>query len=169
MDSVRASSALAYIDGNATKLENHLGAAYAEGVILDALVNKTPSGTLGILGQAYKTDLIRGGVLDVPDRATAYKLTHTIIFATDFGRQKLTGLSNYEALLEQLVVTYADDTDVLGELLISARCISYWSPAMDTAYQNFCSQWDAVNKQAGLFNQNYHVILVGGILFAMEE
>lgn len=167
LDSVRATEAKVYMETNNASVLAHAGAAYEENEILKTLVNGTAS--TGILSDAYKANLLRG-VPTVNDRGEAYRLTHTLMFATNFGRLDLTGfdVNAYGALLDELVVTYADDVDVLGELLISAKCIAYTSSALDSAYASFTSNWDSIGRDSGDFANNYHQILVGGLLFAME-
>jgi hypothetical protein len=63
------------------------------------------------------------------------------------------------------VQEYIHDADILGELLICAKCIGYWSDALTSAMAAFTTVWEALDRTN--FAENYHTILMGGILFSM--
>lgn len=167
MDSVRAAAALSFLEDNGAAVAVHPGAAFAEREILRAVLNADASGPAGLVGAAYLADLQRG-VMVVEDRSQAYRFTHAVLFSSDFGRQPIEGvdLSGYGVLIEALVQQYLQDADVLGELLMSAKCLGYWSGAMDAALATFTAAWDALDREN--FAESYHPLLVGGLLFSME-
>ncbi|MES2488567.1 MAG: hypothetical protein V4607_02160 [Pseudomonadota bacterium] len=161
-----AAEAVSFMETNNAAVEAHSGAAFPESKILRAMSGADSTGGRSVLGYAYQCELLRGAP-SVTNRAEAYKLTHTIFFATDFGNKTISGIamSAYCSLLDSLVITYAEDLDVLGELLISAKCIGHWSSAMDSALELFTDGWLEIDRED--FGGNYHPVLVGGILFSM--
>ncbi len=161
-----AQQAVQFMADNQAAVDAHTGAAYAENKILRGITGAEDTGGRSLLGYSYLCNL-RRGVRSVSNRAECYAITHDIFFATNFGKISLTGVdvAAYTAALEGLVVDYTNDTDVLGELLICAKCLGYWSSGMDTALAQFETQWAALDRTN--FAENYHPILVGGILFSM--
>lgn len=167
MHSQRVIDTLAWFDVKSATVADHDGVAFTELEILKIIANATPSSGAGILGDAYAQEARRGAG-HYPNRNDVYRFTHQIMFATNFGRQELVGIdqTGYGELIETLCAEHATDTDLLGELLICAKCIGYWSASMDAAMVSFTSQFDALDR--GDFNGSYHPILIGAILFAME-
>lgn len=160
-----AQSAVDYMNDNSSAVDAHSGAAYMENKILRAITGTESTGGRSLLGYAYQSELLRH-VPAVNDRGEAYRFTHIIFFATDFGNRPINGLdmTGYCAALDTHVVTFADDLDVLGEMLLCAKCIGHWSDACDTALSKFIADYDAYPRN--VFDENYHPILVGGLLFA---
>jgi hypothetical protein len=156
------------MEANAVSVVANGGAAYAENKILRGMAGNDDTGGRALIGYAYLSNLQRG-VRSVTNRGEAYALTHDIFFATNFGRITVTGvdITGHASLLDRLVVEHANDTDVLGELIMASKCIGHWSSAMDTALSAFESQWAALDRND--FAQNYHPILVGGLLFSMLD
>lgn len=127
------------------------------------------------------------------DDDSAYSITHSLLYLSDFGRQPLTGLDlqtlkRTRILLESLAVTYwrRGHWDLLGELLIcmsiigvSGRSLFGWMLTAFVAQQDFDGAFIgregsrptlAGAKLAGesgkVFSLCYHTTLVASILAA---
>lgn len=161
----RLQVAVDYLQNNQASVDAHGGIAYAEQRIMNALAGVETTGR-SLIGYAYQSLLLKG-VPEVNDRNQAYLFTHMVFFATDFGRRPLeiANLQGYTDLLDSILPDYHQDLDVLGELLAVAKCLGYWSVACDVALAIFITGWDELDKVT--FGNDYHTILVGGILFSM--
>ena len=157
---------------NTRLIEEHRGAAFTEVEILKQLASKTDSGPAGLMGDTHLKKLQKS-VPKIDNRSEAYAFTHEILFASDFGRISLKDkgidLPAIEKLLDRLVEEYAGDTDVLGEILIVAECIEYSSPRLKEGLDVFNKAWKALSRDSKDFAENYHTLLVGGILYTMLE
>lgn len=153
---------LEYFDKNADLVENHPGAAYPEVSILRRLVKSTPSGPAGILGDVYLESVNRR-ISEVKNRGDVYGLTHEIFFATDFGRINA-ALPNLSDLLNKLLPQYHDDPDPLGELLMVAKIVGHSSDVVTAARTVFDKAVASTDTSKAGFNDNYHLLLVAGLL-----
>lgn len=161
-----AQEAVQFMADNQLAVDAHQGAAWTENKLLRAVSGVESAGGTTALSYSYGEALKRS-VLQVNNRAEAYTFTHAIFFGTDFGKKSLTGIdvTAYSAAIETHIFTYANDFDVLGEMLTAAKCLGYWSTNLDSARDSFVTAWQALDRND--FAQNYHTILVGGILFSM--
>mgnify|MGYP000603131179 CR=1 FL=1 len=160
----RAVDTLAWFDSLSAEVESHPGAAYAEVEILRMLVTETGPYGVGLLATAYRRDLERR-LVPVTNRAEARALAHYLMFATNFNRVGIVLGSNYSERMDGLLAEYEEDTDTLGELLICCRILQHETNAVTAAQAAFDSAWSTVGRED--FQQNYHCILVGGILYSL--
>lgn len=159
---VRASDTLAWFYTQAAEVASHEGAAFAEVEILGQLVNGTPSVARDVLSVAYMVDATRR-VPDLSDRAKCRAFAHAVMFATNFGGSAIVLPAGTQAAIESVLL--AHDLDTMGELLIAAKLAGYTSLALAAAKSTFDAEWEAVSR---VFD-NYHVILVGALLYAVSE
>lgn len=162
---LRALETLAWLDLHAALVAAHPGAAFAETEILRMMVTQTGPIEGDVLAVAYQRDLARG-VPAISNRAEARALAHAVMFASNFGREPLIVSEGFTVLLETLIVEYVDDIDTLGELLIVAAILALGSDTVTVARDVFDAAWGSLDR--GEFAQNYHAILVGGLLYAMS-
>jgi hypothetical protein len=154
---------LAWFDEKQDDVAAHTGAASAELQILRLIAAGVIEPGLGYLGWAYRESL-KTWSPTLSDRSSVYVLTHAVMFGTDFGRIALDGEHEEIAhFITEAIGYYADDTDCLGELLICARCLNM--TGLLAAQMAFDRQWEALDREN--FQQNYHPILVGAILYAL--
>jgi len=152
----RSTETLAWLDAHDVEIRAHDGAAYPERELL-RLILSGASGTGGVMSAAYRAQLAFK-VPDLTERANARGYAHEVMFGADFGLDPIIVPEQVGALLEAAAIVHADDTDTVGELLIAGRLIGY---PMDTTA--FTMAWEAIPRTF----ENYHAILVGGILFAL--
>jgi hypothetical protein len=168
MVSLKSQQTLQWFEQNFANIAANDGAASMEFDILRHMVEATPSGPLGLFGDVNRHKLAQN--LPMPqNRADVYGLTHLIFFAADFGRLPLADvdLNHYRAMLDELLNTWVHDTDLCGELLICSKIIGHESGAVNSARVAFDAAWEALDRNN--FAQNYHPILIGGLLYSMSE
>jgi hypothetical protein len=152
----RSIATLAWLDTHDDEIRAHPGAAFPERELLRLILDGA-SGTGGVMSAAYRAQL----AIKVPsllEREDARGYAHEVMFGSDFGLDPITVPAQVGPLIAESSAIHAADTDTLGELLIAALLIG--EPLDDTA---FTLAWDAIPR---IF-ENYHVILVGGIYFAL--
>lgn len=163
----RVADTLAWFAANAAAVDEHPGAALAEVEILRALATGAQVGS--IFAHVHEAKLLRGP-RNTNDRGEAYGLTHDIFFATDFGRRELSPAVDktaFAARIEALAPAYADDTDILAELLMCARILGHWSADLQALLERYIPQWNALDRAN--FSGSYHQILTGALLFTTLE
>ena len=152
----RSTDTLAWLDSCDAEILAHPGAAMPERELLRLILGGA-SGTGGVLSAAYRA-LLQIKVPSLIERDDARGYAHEVMFGSDFGLDPITVPAQVGSLIQASAVIHAVDTDTLGELLIAALLIG--EPMDDTA---FTLAWDAIPRTF----ENYHVILVGGIYFAL--
>lgn len=159
-----------YFAQHAALLAAHPGAAREEFAILKMVEDGTPSGPTGMLGAVYMQAIV-DGVPDSPNEGEAYRLTHMVLFATDFGRVPVQGHDKaaWQARLQELAERYEDHGTLLGEVLMCAHCLDVWGTWADLRLAQFNTLWLGLDRTLAGFNENYHPILVGGLLAAMLD
>lgn len=158
----RAIDTLEWLDELDAEVLAHPGMAYVEREILRLLVAGTAPSTSGVTSTAYRMEAERR-VLPMQNRAEARSVAHIVMFATNFGQVSMVAPSGLGAALDDAVVEHEEDTDTLGELLIAAHIAGHTSALITAARSVFDAAWAAEPLE---FN-NYHVILVGAILYAI--
>ena len=153
----RSTDTLEWLDEHDTEVRAHPGAAFPERELL-RLILSGASGTGGVMSAAYRAQLTFK-VPDLTQRASARGYAHEVMFGSDFGLDPITVPEQVGALLDDAVITHSTDTDTVGELLIAGYLIGH--PMDDTT---FSQAWELIPRTF----DNYHVILVGGILFALK-
>ena len=158
-----------YFTRHLSLVNNHPGEVKAELTVLRIVKNKEKLKST-VLQQVYLEKMQRG-VPPVLNPADVYGMTHDVFNATDFGRIKITGYdkAGWTAMLKRLCLDYATYPDILGEVLLAAKCLDIWGVWADTATAAFRLLWTTLDRTAGGFNENYHPLLVGDLLFAMLE
>lgn len=161
-----AQEAVQFMADNQSAVDAHPGAAYQEQRILCATVGTESAGGSTSLLYSYQA-VMRRGAQSTTNRGDAYTFTHAIMFGTDMGNITVSGIdqSGYEAEIEAALITYATDYDVLGEMLVCAKCLGYWSANCDAALDSFLVAWTSLDREN--FGESYHPLLVGGLLFKM--
>ena len=152
----RSTETLAWLDAHDDEIRAHPGAAFPERELLRLILGGA-SGTGGIMSAAYRA-LIAFKIPTLVERSDARGYAHEVMFASDFGLDPIATPTEVATLLDDAAVLHAEDTDTLGEILIAAYLIGH--PMDATA---FTAAWDALPRTF----ENYHVLLVGGILFAL--
>lgn len=152
----RSADTLAWLDAHDTEVLAHPGAAFPERELLRMILTGA-SGTGGIMSAAYRAQLTFK-IPNLLEREDARGYAHEVMFGSDFGLDLITVPAEVGPLIAASATIHTADTDTLGELLIAALLIG--SPIDDAA---FTLAWDAIPR---IF-ENYHVILVGGIYFAL--
>lgn len=159
----RATQTLAWFDSRSLDVSDHPGAAFAEVEVLRQLVDEAAPPARSVLATAYRRDLERGAPQFGDERSDARALAHVVMFATDFGRDRLDLGHLFGARLEALASQHVEDTDTLGEILIACHCLSFTSPSIVAAREAFDVMWADEDR---LFS-NYHIVLVGALLYAI--
>lgn len=159
----RAIDTLDWLDDHAADVAAHPGAAYAETEILRMLVTETGPLGGGVLAEAYLRDIAARGLPPCANRVEARGMAHAFMFASNFGRDSVTPPVGMGIALDALLAEHEDDTDTLGELLITALIVGHQSSAVTAVRAVFDAAWSNVPRTF----DNYHVILVGGILYAL--
>ena len=157
-----AQETLDWLDSKDVDVCQHLGAAYPERELLRALV-RGDTATGGIFSSAYRA-LLQIEIPELQGRASARAYAHEVMFASDFGCHAISAPQEVQALLDSAIPFHLEDTDTLGELLITAHLLSYVSPVIKAAQLVFDSDWQALPRDTF---EHYHPILVGGILYAL--
>lgn len=160
----RALDTLAWFDAREADVLAHPGMAFAEREILRMLVDGTAPGSDDIVARAYRMDAERR-LFQTGNRAEARAFAHIALFASSFGQIRLTPPAGTGEAIDQALIASADDTDTLGELLMAAHIYEHASPAVTAAREIFDEAWAQHPRDD--FAQHYHVILVGGLLYAM--
>lgn len=159
----KASDTLAWLDSPEIDqaVMAHEGAAFEERELLRLMLGGA-SGTGGVMSAAYRNKLATH-VPSLVGRAEARAYSHVVMFAADFGLDPVTHPVEVNPLLDQAVQIHEADTDTLGELLIAAHLLGHASASIGAALSAFDAAWDALPRTF----ENYHPILVGGILYAL--
>lgn len=161
---VRAARAVEYFTENNAGIALFGGAARQEVMIMNGLINGVSGEVGGMMGYAYR-DRMTLTAPDPQNRGDVYDYTHAVMFATDFGNSSITVGASHRELIDRLIPEYTDDLDVLGEILIAAKCIGYDSPVVQAGMDVFTHAWDT-NSFKLPFGEQYHLVVVGGILFS---
>lgn len=160
---------LRYFDACAAQLAAHDGAAREEVALLRSLASDTPSGQAGLLGDVYRA-AVKAGVPPTNNPPEVYRLTHMVFFATDFGRIPVAvNRPAWLAALRYWMTECADNLDLVGELLICVSCLGLWDQSADKEWLALQAKLGALDRTPRSFAQNYHPILVGGVLAAVRE
>lgn len=157
-----AADTLTWLDSQETSILTHEGAAFEEVELLRLMLNGA-SGTGGVMSAAYRNKLT-SYVPGLNGRAQARAYAHIVMFASDFGLDPISHPAEVNLLLEDSILENQNDTDTLGELLIAAHLLGVTSPTIEATYEKFVTDWSAIPR---VFD-NYHPVLVGGILFALK-
>lgn len=158
----RAIDTLAWLDSIDEEVSAHAGVAFVEREILRMLVSETPPMTDDIVSRAYRMEVERR-LLPITNRGSARYYAHLVMFAGNFGCTHIVAPAGTGDAIDQALVGNVDDTDTLGELLIAARIVGHVSPAVTAAQEVFDLAWEQEPRTM----QNYHVVLVGGLLYAL--
>lgn len=161
----RAVDILAWLDTHASDVLNHPGAAYAETEILRMLVTGTGPATGGILSEAYRRDFVAHGFPNCQNRAEARGMAHTVMFGSNFGTEAISLPEGAGDSLDELLLTYSDDIDTLGELLIACHILEHTS----TEVVFYRAMFETAIEEIDLDFENYHVLVVAGILYAITS
>jgi hypothetical protein len=156
------SDTLAWLDSNQAQVAAHEGAAYEEVELLRLMLSGA-SGVGGVMSAAYRNKLAFY-IPSLTGRAGARAYAHIVMFAADFGLDPVTHPALVNPMLDEAVFAHQDDTDTLGELLIACHLLGHDSPVIQAASEKFLTDWQAIPRDF----TNYHPILVGGILFALQ-
>lgn len=152
----RSVATLAWLDAHDETIRAHPGAALPERELLRGIINGA-TGTGGIMSAAYRA-LIEFKVPSLIQTQDARGYAHEVMFGSDFGLHSVAVPAEVEGLLDSAALLHGDDTDTLGEILITAHLIGH-----EMSRTAFTAAWDAIPWDF----ENYHVLLVGGILFAL--
>lgn len=157
-----------YFTELASAVKAHEGAAVYEVALLDRIESGAASGPSGLLGDTYRA-AIEVGPPVCRNAAEGYRLTHMVLFATDFGRIKVSvSKTTWRAEMQRLVREFRTNLDLFGEILMAARCLDMWERwAVDAAKNDFWPRWVVLDRSPAVFAENYHPILVGGLLSAL--
>lgn len=158
----RADEVLGYLSSNIQGIASYEGWAFAESQILYRLRYGIPSSPAGLIGDVYYEALL-DKVPPVANRQDIYGFTHAIFFATDFGRYKRP-LVGYGEVIDGLLPQYHNDPDPLCELVMCAKMIGHDSMIVQEAESVYWDAFNTMSRDSSEFNENYHKILVGGIL-----
>ena len=143
------------------------GEAYAERELLRLIVDGRPTSGPNLLATAYQRDLAQRETVFDGTRTGARQFAHKVLFASDFGGLPLEVPADAMAPFDAELTLNADDSDTVGELLITALILGYSSAATQAARAAFDLAWAGLDRED--VAANYHCILVGALLYALES
>lgn len=161
----RAIETLAWLDERDSDVAAHPGMAFTEREILRMLVDGTTPGADDVVTRAHRMEFERR-LFPTTNRAEARAFAHIAMFASSFGQVAINAPAGAGEAIDAAISANMDDTDTLGELLIAAKIVGHTSSIVTSGRIVFDADWSVIPRDD--FSQNYHAVLVGGLLYAME-